>query len=302
MKLEEDVEIEQERIKNANIKELTTHEPLVVRDLVRQFRKGGKKFLAVSSISFGISPNECFGFLGSNGAGKTTTFKILTGEIKPSQGNAYVNGYNITTKMQKARRNMAFCPQFDLLPEYLTVRDTLKLFARIRGLKVRTINTVVNSLMEIFKITEFQDKFVQNLSGGNQRKVSSAISFIGRPKLVFLDEPTTGMDPAARRYLWTVIKKARDSGMTIVLTTHSMEECEALSSKLGIMVNGQFKCFGSVQHLKDKFGKGYTLILKCTVNTTPEGVNKVEEFVKQKVKFSSLKGIELYLIYILIVI
>jgi ABC-type multidrug transport system ATPase subunit len=122
--------------------------------------------------------------------------------------------------MLEARRNMAFCPQFDYLPEYLTVKDTLTFFCGLRGLKFNSIDDVVNDLMFTFKLDEFSNKFVQNLSGGNKRKVSSALTFIGRPKVIFLDEPTTGVDPAARRYLWTIIKKARDFGMTIVLTTH----------------------------------------------------------------------------------
>lgn len=214
------MEAESNRIRNSDLKQVSKEEPLVVHDLVRRFKKGKKDFIAVNNLSFGIAKKECFGFLGLNGAGKTTTFKILTGEIKPTSGQAFVNGCDIATKMMEARRNLAFCPQFDQLPEFLSVSDTLKLFACIRGLEFGTIDGVVNDLMDTFKLTEFKDKLVQDLSGGNKRKVSSAITFIGRPKVVFLDEPTTGMDPAARRYLWTVIKKARDSGMTIVLTTH----------------------------------------------------------------------------------
>ena len=219
--MEEDVEQEQNRVKKKpDLKKLVSDEPLVVYDLKRQFKKGRKKFMAVNGLSFGISPNECFGFLGSNGAGKTTTFKIMTGEIKPSSGKAFVNGFDVAKNMRKARRSLAFCPQFDYLPDFLTVRDTLVLFAGLRGIQRKNMKPMVDALMKIFKLDEFRNKLVQNLSGGNKRKVSSAISFIGKPKLVFMDEPTTGMDPAARRYLWTVIKKARDSGMTIVLTTH----------------------------------------------------------------------------------
>ena len=148
---------------------------------------------------------------------------------------------------------------------------------------------MIEELINVFKLKEYNNKLVQDLSGGNKRKVSSAIAFIGRPSVVFLDEPTTGMDPAARRYLWTVIKNARDLGMTIVLTTHSMEECEALSTKIGIMVNGQFKCLGSIQQLKSKYGKGYTLILKCKKDLNND-VSKVEQFVASKINYSKLKG------------
>jgi len=129
--------------------------------------------------------------------------------------------------------------------------------------------------------------------------VSSAIAFIGMPQTVILDEPTSGMDPAARRYLWNVIKKARDMGMTILLTTHSMEECEALCTKLAIMVNGQFQCFGNIQHLKSKYGKGYSLILKCkseletgdiSTQRNLMYINNAENFVSRNIPNAVLKG------------
>jgi ABC-type multidrug transport system ATPase subunit len=129
--------------------------------------------------------------------------------------------------------------------------------------------------------------------------VSSAIAFIGMPQTVILDEPTSGMDPAARRYLWNVIKKARDMGMTILLTTHSMEECEALCTKLAIMVNGQFQCFGNIQHLKSKFGKGYSLILKCkadietgdiSVQRNLMYISNAENFIARNIPNAFLKG------------
>ena len=182
--------------------------------------------------------------------------------------------------------------RFISLPKFLVLILFLiqRLFAGLRGLDTSKIDLVLNELTNVFKLDEFNNKLVQDLSGGNKRKVSSAIAFIGRPSVVFLDEPTTGMDPAARRYLWTVIKNARDLGMTIVLTTHSMEECEALATKLGIMVNGQLKCLGSVQHLKSKFGKGYTLILKCKKSVNDGDVSRVELFVASQIRFSKMKG------------
>nr|UOU03315.1 ATP-binding cassette subfamily A3-like 2 [Brachionus rubens] len=289
-KLESEVEKEIKRIKNAEIDDLKSKEPLVVNQLYKKFKKNKTEFVAVDGLSFGVGQKECFGLLGLNGAGKTTTFKMLTGEIDPTGGKAYINGNEIVEAKAKVRRDMSFCPQFDYLPEYLTVEDTFRLFAGLKGLERKTINKVLNDLISVFKIEEFRDKLVQNLSGGNKRKVSSGLAFIGRPSVIFLDEPTTGMDPAARRYLWTVIKKARDMGLTIVLTTHSMEECEALSTRLGIMVNGQFKCLGSVQQLKNKYGKGYTLIIKCRSSGDIDSqVSKLEQFVSSNIKFSKLK-------------
>lgn len=199
---------------------MSKKEPLVVYELLKKFRKKNIDFIAVNRLSFAVSNKECFGLLGLNGAGKTTTFKILTGEISASGGQAFINGCDIVKDLFKARQNLSFCPQFDYLPEFLTVHDSFRLFAGLRGLESSSIDKILTDLLAVFKLNEFSNKLVQQLSGGNKRKVSAGISFIGRPSVVILDEPTTGMDPAARRYLWTVIKKARDSGMTIILTSH----------------------------------------------------------------------------------
>jgi len=272
---------------------LSKKEPLIVSDLVKIYKKKKKDFVAVNHLTFGITERQCFGLLGLNGAGKTTTFKILTGELNPSSGNAYINGFDLNKNRISARRSLGFCPQFDYLPEYLTVKQTLTLFAKIRGLDSKELVIMVDELIKVFKLNEFTDKLVQDLSGGNKRKVSAAIAFLGSPSVVILDEPTTGMDPAAKRYLWTVITKARDLGMTIVLTSHSMEECEALCTQLGIMVNGQLQCLGNVQHLKSKYGKGYSLILKSklsnTVGVQSNNVEIIMDFVKKNIKCSILK-------------
>lgn len=226
LQLEEDVKAESNRIRDSDLKQLATKEPLVVHNLVKYFPKSNESKMAVKSLSFGVSDRECFGLLGFNGAGKTTTFKMLTGELRPTLGTAYINGYDIDSEQKKACHNLAFCPQFDYLPDYLTVGETLNLFAGLRGLarldakQCEQHKACIDSLLNLFKINEFKNQLNQALSGGNRRKVSSAISFIGRPSVVFLDEPSTGMDPAARRNLWQVIKKARDSGVTIVLTSH----------------------------------------------------------------------------------
>nr|QUF59432.1 ATP-binding cassette transporter Abca3-like4 [Brachionus angularis] len=283
--LEEDVKNESERIRNSNIIQKAKYEEaLVVSDLKKTFYKNGRPFSAVDNLSFGVLPTECFGLLGLNGAGKTTTIEILTGELQATSGVAFLNGFNVKTERLNAIKSLGFCPQFDYLPEFLTVKQTLELFANLRGIRPFLIESVIQEYLNTFKLNEFKDRLVQKLSGGNKRKVSSAIAFIGKPQTVILDEPTSGMDPAARRYLWNVIKHARDMGMTVLLTTHSMEECEALCTKLGIMVNGQFQCFGNIQHLKSKYGKGYSMILKCKVNSSAS-LNLIEEIVKNVENF-----------------
>jgi ABC-type multidrug transport system ATPase subunit len=133
---------------------------------------------------------------------------------------------------------------------------------------------------------------VQNLSGGNKRKLSSAIAFLGKPSVVVLDEPSTGMDPGAKRFLWNIIRKARDLGMTVLLSSHSMEESEALCDKMGIMMSGQLQCFGSINHIKEKYGDGYRLVIKCKHNDDDVQIDRIsnlEQFILNNLENSFLE-------------
>ncbi|CAF3485087.1 unnamed protein product [Rotaria sp. Silwood1] len=222
-----------------NNRGLFTSTVVLVRDLVQQFKKRKRKllfspyFTAVDHLNFYVPKQSCFGLLGANGAGKTTTFRMLINDIQPTAGEILINGKNIN--QTKRDIEIGFCPQFDWLIEDLNVVETLTLFAR----------------RKIF-------------SGGNKRKVSAAVAFMANPSLIFLDEPTTGLDAGAKRKLWSVIRAARDAGLTIIMTSHSMEECEALCTKIGIMKSGQFVCLGNLQHLKNRFGKGYAVQVKVS--------------------------------------
>lgn len=209
---------------------------------------------------------ECFGLLGNNGAGKTTIFKMLIGEVLASRGEIFANGFNQKTDLYRIYENIGYCPQFDALLEDLTCRQTLEIFAMIHGVPRSEIHNYVQAAARNLDFIQHIDKKVSQLSGGNKRKLSTTISLIGNPSIIFLDEPTTGMDPATKRNLWNVIIKLRESGKSIVLTSHSMEECEALCTRLTVLVNGDCKCLGSVQHLKNKFTRGFELKVKIHQN------------------------------------
>jgi ATP-binding cassette subfamily A (ABC1) protein 3 len=156
-----------------------------------------------------------------NGAGKTTTLDILTGQQWATSGHAYINGRDIvSSSSSSSSSSLGLCPQYDYLPEYLTVRESLELFANLRQVSSSVVQRVVDEYLQMFRLTEYEHKLVQVLSGGTKRKVSAALAFIGNPSTVILDEPTSGMDPAARHYMWSVIRRARDNGATILLTTH----------------------------------------------------------------------------------
>ncbi|KAL3876097.1 hypothetical protein ACJMK2_033975 [Sinanodonta woodiana] len=249
--------------------------------------------LAVNHISVGIPEGECFGLLGINGAGKTTTFKMLTGDETISSGLAYLGGIDIKQDISQVRRKLGYCPQFDALIDQMTGEEMLYMFARLRGVPHSQIYQVVNDLLDALLLTDHKDKLVHAYSGGNKRKLSTAIALVGNPPVVFLDEPTTGMDPVARRFLWNMLTSIRDTGRTLVLTSHSMEECEALCTRLAIMVNGQFKCLGSPQHLKTKFGEGYTLLARVAPPSEGEHPNPqpLIDFINQKFPNSILKDI-----------
>ncbi|GMF14304.1 unnamed protein product [Phytophthora lilii] len=229
---------------------------------IRKVYKGNK--VAVRNLSFGLPKGECFGYLGINGAGKTTTMKMMTGDIIPTSGSGTLGGFDILGEQLEVRRLIGYCPQFDALFELMSVREHLELFARIKGVARADLNEVVKSLMHQMNLDDFENKLAGTLSGGNKRKLSVAIALIGSPPIVFLDEPSTGMDPVSRRFMWNVIAaiSTQRKESTIILTTHSMEECEALCTRVGIMVGGRLRCLGSVQHLKHRFGDGLMLELK----------------------------------------
>ncbi|TWW61312.1 ATP-binding cassette sub-family A member 2 [Takifugu flavidus] len=269
------------------------HDMLKIENLTKVYksRKMGR-ILAVDRLCLGVRPGECFGLLGVNGAGKTTTFKMLTGDECTTGGEAFINGSSILKDLLHVQQSIGYCPQFDALFDDLTATEHLQLYTRLRGIPWKDQQRVVQWALEKLELSKYADKPAGTYSGGNKRKLSTAIALIGYPSLlpgetwkvspnpspnpnpnhsshrvplphlpaligypslIFLDEPTTGMDPKARRFLWNLILDIIKTGRSVVLTSHSMEECEALCTRLGIMVNGRFKCLGSIQHLKNRY-------------------------------------------------
>ena len=228
--------------------------------------------VAVDNISFGIETGECFGLLGVNGAGKTTTFKMLTGEIVPTKGEIFIGGYQVPKEMNQARMLIGYCPQFDAILENLTAKEHLELYAAVKGIPHEKRAKIIDKLLFDMNLKQFENIPAGTYSGGNKRKLSVAMAMIGNPPIVFLDEPSNGMDPEARRFMWNVISKisTERKQSTVILTTHSMEEAEALSTRLAIQVDGNLKCLGSSQHIKNKYGGGYELEIKMNPPTKDE--------------------------------
>ncbi|POM80172.1 ABC transporters ABCA family, partial [Phytophthora palmivora] len=276
---DDDVQRERQRVEQEAPR---PNDLVFIRNLRQQYAGKPRAKVALKDLCLSIQSGECFGYLGINGAGKSTTMAVLTGQLAPTEGFVTLSGFDLSTSSASARKTMGYCPQFDALHDLLTVTEQLQLYARIKGIPEAFVNTAVDEQIQELGLTKYRDKLTQGLSGGNKRKVSTAIALLGRPRVVFLDEPSTGVDPSSRRKMWDVIARVcstdgnRDGGACVVLTTHSMEECEALCSRVGILVSGRLKCLGSVEHLKQKFGRGYTVDITLRALTSSSGTDKME--------------------------
>ncbi|KPI83511.1 putative ATP-binding cassette protein subfamily A member 2 [Leptomonas seymouri] len=242
---------------------------------------------AVRNLTFGVHHGEVFGFLGTNGAGKTTTISILCQEFYPTSGHAAVCGNDIVDKSQEALRCIGYCPQFDATLDLLTVKEHLELYAGVRAISYKERRRVVKGLLALCELKDYQHTVAHALSGGNRRKLSVALSLIGGPRVVFLDEPSAGMDPVARRGMWTAIETVADN-CSVVLTTHHLEEVEALAHRVAIMVDGSLRCIGNKTHLKKKYGKGFEVNIRIQIDD--EDVKKgVESFFASNFAGSALR-------------
>nr|UOU03316.1 ATP-binding cassette subfamily A3-like 3 [Brachionus rubens] len=262
---------------------------LLIDGLCKKFGIRSKKNV-LKDLHLSIKKSECFGILGVNGAGKTTLLKIIVGELKPSKGSLIINGVKVNKKIRDIPSNIGYCPQYSFLPEYLKVYECFELFADLKGFDVKFKNFVQNDLVRIFQLDTFNNIQVKKLSEGNKRKLSTALAFLGNPKLVILDEPTTGMDPASRIYFWNLIKKSQNYGITTIISSHSLEECEKLCSTLSILRDGKLECSGSYNEIKNKYGQGFSLSVKCEHQLMPTNDTDVlEKFLLQKIPGSVIK-------------
>ncbi|GMS92631.1 hypothetical protein PENTCL1PPCAC_14806 [Pristionchus entomophagus] len=230
--------------------------------LVRDLKKRYGNFDAVRGVNFHAAKGDCFGLLGVNGAGKTSTFRMLTAEATVTSGDAFLAGFSVKKDWRKAGQHIGYCPQFDAVLKEMSGEETLRMFARIRGIPKAEIERIVKGVVNAIGIQMYAQRQIKTYSGGNKRRLSLGMALLGMPDVLLLDEPTTGVDPKARRTIWGILAKVREAGSALVLTSHSMDECEALCTRLAIMVYGQFRCHGSIQHIKSRYGTGYSLLIR----------------------------------------
>ncbi|GBB91646.1 hypothetical protein RclHR1_01900011 [Rhizophagus clarus] len=254
--------------------------PLVVKRM-RKIYPNGKS--AVKDVTLSVDKNIIFGLLGPNGAGKTTLISILTGLYEQTSGSAKINNYDIDTQMDDVYKSIGICPQHNILWDDLTVLEHCLFYARVKGIPAKNELEAAKKAIEQVSLEPFEDRLSKGLSGGEKRRLSIAISLIGNPAVVFLDEPTTGLDPEVRRLIWNIVNEAK-KGRTILLTTHSMEEAEVLCNRIGIMAKGTLRCIGPQLRLKEVYGKGFKLSFSCKPKNIENATRYIESLLPTTAK------------------
>src|SRR5438067_520360 len=244
-----------------------------VRSIVKKFRD----FTAVDGISFAVEEGEIFGLLGPNGAGKSTLIRMLVTLLPPTAGTALVGGFDITKQADDVRRAIGVIPQAMTSDLELSVEENLLIYAKLYGVARDKRMRLIHGLLEAVELLQWKDKQVKNLSGGMRRRVEIARGLVHEPRVFFLDEPTTGLDPVSRTAVWEMLQKIkRERDLTVLITTHYMDEADKLCDRIAIVDHGDLKALDSPLRLKSSIpGKN---VLEVTFSTVPAGW---EERLKQ---------------------
>jgi len=239
---------------------------LEVRKLVKKY----DEVTAVKGISFDVQEGEIFSLLGPNGAGKTTTISILSTLFMPTSGDAAVCGYSVTEKPMDVKRSIGVVPQEIALYDELTALENLKFWGQMYGLSGKTLSKRIDEVLEQIGLKDRAKQRIKTYSGGMKRRVNIGVGLLHKPKLLFMDEPTVGIDPQSRRAILESVKELNRSGMTILYTTHYMEEAQELSDRVGIIDFGEMIAIGTQEELTSQVGEMDTLILHLGENEDPE--------------------------------
>ncbi|WP_420544869.1 ATP-binding cassette domain-containing protein [Nitrosopumilus sp.] len=234
--------------------------------------------MAVNDVSFSVESGEIFGFLGPNGAGKSTTMMILTTLLKPTSGQALISGFDVTENPKKVRENIGYVQQETTVDEYLTGRENLLLQAKLNHIPSNEINSRIDDVLDLIELSGKQNEPVVTYSGGMRKRLDIAGGLLHRPKVLFLDEPTVGLDIQTRRKIWTYIKKIhKEFEMTIFLTTHYMEEADQLCDRIGIIDSGKIQVIDSPENMKKEMGNEVITIHIEDIHASDSFLTKLEE-------------------------
>ncbi|XP_037133937.1 ATP-binding cassette sub-family A member 5 [Syngnathus acus] len=265
-----DIQMEKARVKEALTCRLGDEKPVLVASNLRKMYKSRREGFALSksgkvatrNVSFCVRKGEVLGLLGPNGSGKSTVMHMLSGETEPTAGQVLMGDFG-TGSWGAPPEHVGYCPQVNPLWPRMTLIEHLEVYAAVKGLKARDAPEIIQRVLNALELKEHERKQAKSLSGGLKRKLCFALSMIGNPETLLLDEPSAGMDPESKQRVWRAIRAAlRDHQRGAVLTTHYMEEAEAVCDRVAILVSGRLRCLGSIQHLKAKYGRSYGLELK----------------------------------------
>lgn len=243
--------------------------------------------VAVEGTNLRMYEDQITALLGHNGAGKTTTMSIITGLFPPTSGTAVVNGYDIATDISRVQESLGICPQHDVLFDTMTVAEHLWFFCRLKGVAGGDIPPAVEEMLEALRMPEKRNAQSRTLSGGMKRKLSCGIALVGGSKVVILDEPTSGMDPAARRATWDLLNQFKE-GRTILLSTHFLDEADLLGDRIAIMSDGVVKCAGTSMFLKRKYGVGYHMVISKSNHSV--SIGPITELVHKHIPEATVEG------------
>ncbi|HKE63759.1 MAG TPA: ATP-binding cassette domain-containing protein [Micromonosporaceae bacterium] len=250
--------------------------------LRKSFKTRAGTVEAVRGVDLGVDKGEIFGFLGPNGAGKTTTLRMLATLIEPDGGNATIAGVNLRTRPGDVRRRIGYVAQGGSTWDEVTAREELVLQSRLYGVAKPEAQRQAARAIEAFQLSDFADRKCKTYSGGQRRRVDMALGIIHQPQVVFLDEPTTGLDPQSRAHMWGEVRRLRDEGMTVFLTTHYLEEADALCDRISIMDGGLIVAEGTAEELKQEIsGDVVTLGLTADVADKARTLLDVESYTRR---------------------
>ena len=247
---------------------------------VKELKKNYGDFQAVKGVSFDIQEGEIFSLLGPNGAGKTTTISMLSTLYAPTAGDASIAGHSVTRDPMAVRGVIGVVPQDIALYEDLTARENLLFWGQMYGLSGKALATRVDEVLEQIGLTDKAKNRVKTYSGGMKRRVNIGVGLLHKPRVLFMDEPTVGIDPQSRRAILDTVKDLNQKGMTVLYTTHYMEEAQELSDRVGIIDHGELIALGTQQELTRQVGQTETLILHLGENDDPEALAKSLDGVK----------------------
>ena len=268
---------------------MNQYDAVLTQGLRKSFQINGESVEAVRGIDLQVGEGEIFGFLGPNGAGKTTALRMLTTLLPIDQGDAYVAGLDVRRQPDEVRRRIGYVIQAGGSDLPATGRENLRLQAELYGASAADAAKRAGDLIEIFELGAFAERKVQSYSGGQRRRLDVALGIVHRPEVLFLDEPTTGLDPQNRAKLWDQLRQLRAAGTTIFLTTHYLEEADALSDRLAIIDHGQVVALGTPEDLKRHLA-GDVITIKPRIETRSLGSLQRELAAEPFVRESRLEG------------